>query len=106
MRRNHSKTNLELTMRKAVAGDALDLERLAALDSAPLPEGPLLVAESDGRLLAAMPLAGGPAIADPFAPTAAVIELLELRSGQLRASDHNGRKPLAGVGRLRSLLTY
>ena len=84
---------LELTVRRAVADDAARLERLAALDSASLPRSPLLVAEMNGRLLAALPLDGGPSIADPFAPTAALVELLRLRSAQLHATDGDERTP-------------
>ena len=65
--------------------DARKLERLAALDSAPTPAGPTLVAEMDGQLVAALPLSGtAQAVADPFVPTAPVVELLRLRAAQLR----------------------
>ena len=73
-----------LTIRRAGAGDMGPLALLAALDSAPAPSGPSLVAERDGRMVAALPLAGGRAVADPFEPTAEVISLLELRALQLR----------------------
>ena len=36
----------------------------------------MLVAEVDERIVAAVPLAGGRAIADPFRPTADIVELL------------------------------
>ena len=35
-------------------------------------------------MVAAMPLDGGPALADPFHRTAALVEMLELRARQLR----------------------
>lgn len=66
---------LPVTIRPAYADDEPDLWRLAALDSAAMPRHPLLVAESDG-LLAAVSLADLAAIADPFRPTAAVVDLL------------------------------
>jgi hypothetical protein len=67
-------------IRAARGSDGAALERLAALDSAEVPAGGLLVAEADGRLVAAIATATGQAIADPFLPTADVIALLELRA--------------------------
>ena len=72
-----------LTVRRAAAQDAGQLLRLAALDSADVPSGDVLVAESSGRLLAALSLADGRAVADPFEPTAQLVDLLRLRAGQL-----------------------
>jgi len=90
-----------VTVRHARAEDAGALERLAALDSAHAPGGPLLVAESDAGIVAALPVGSGRPIADPFEPTAEVLALLELRATQLR----EGRKPRRGLGeRIRSLL--
>jgi hypothetical protein len=65
-------------------GDALG--RLAALDSARVPAGELLVAETEGALVAAHAPATGATIADPFRRTAEVVELLELRGSMLRAA--------------------
>ncbi len=48
--------------------DRAALMRLAALDSGPIPFGAWLVAEVEGELWAALPLAGGRAVADPFRP--------------------------------------
>ena len=52
------------------------MTRLASLDSAPVPPGPLLLAERDGELRAALSLSDGRAVADPFHPTAAIVDLL------------------------------
>jgi hypothetical protein len=67
------------TIRTAQAADANDLRRLAELDSSRMPNGPLLVGEVDGELVAAVPIAGGPGIArdvrggqPPRAPRGAV----------------------------------
>jgi hypothetical protein len=76
----------KITVRRAVAGDSSELERLAALDSARPPTGPALVAEADSRMLAALPLGSGRPIADPFEPTAAILALLELRAEQIDAA--------------------
>jgi len=66
--------------------DSPALVDLAALDSAPAPVGACVVAEVEGELWAAVPLAGGRAVADPFKPTADIVALLELRAAQIRAA--------------------
>jgi hypothetical protein len=91
---------LNVTVRRAGPADETGLIRLAALDSAKPPRGPTLVAETDSRLLAALPLGAGRAIADPFEPTAEIVALLELRKRQL-AEEEERRE---SRGRLRSLL--
>src|SRR5918997_984343 len=55
-----------VTIRPSRDDDRPALARLAALDEAPAPQGSMLVAEVDGAPRAALPLAGGRAIADPF----------------------------------------
>ena len=67
-------------IRAARGSDGSALERLAALDSAEVPAGSLLVAEANGRLVAAIASDTGEAIADPVLPPADVIALLELRA--------------------------
>jgi hypothetical protein len=67
------------------------IERLARLDSARRPSGPVLVAAVGGEPVAALPLEGGPAIAEPFHPTAALVSLLELRAAQMRDRPSPGR---------------
>jgi hypothetical protein len=69
-----------LVIRPAYPDDHASLARLAALDSARPLSGATLVAERDGRILAALSVADGRAIADPFAPTADLIALLRLRA--------------------------
>jgi hypothetical protein len=74
-------TNAErLVLRRSSAEDAPALARLARLDSAPRPRGEMLVAEVDERIVAAVPVDGGRAIADPFRPTADIVELLQARA--------------------------
>jgi hypothetical protein len=89
-----------VTVRRTGSGDQVALARLAALDSASPPRGPALVAEADSRMLAALPLGSGRAIADPFEPTAELVALLELRRAQIDGAET--RAPRGG--RLRSLL--
>jgi hypothetical protein len=90
----------DITVRRSVPGDAGQLERLAALDSARPPSGPALVAVADGRMLAALPLGSGRPIADPFEPTAAVVALLELRARQMAGTAERR----GWADRLRSLI--
>jgi len=73
-------------IRPAQGSDVGALRRLAELDSAHVPGGALLVAETDGALVAAHDPATGATIADPFRHTAAVVELLQLRGALLRTS--------------------
>ena len=65
-------------IRAARGSDGPALQDLAALDSAAVPTGAMLVAESDGALVAALDAETGARIADPFRPTADVVALLEL----------------------------
>ena len=81
-----------VTVRYAVGDDERALARLAELDSAERPQGPALVAESGARILAALPLGSGPAIADPFESTAELVALLEFRRAQLRRHDETARR--------------
>jgi len=73
-----------VVIRIATPADLDDLRRLAALDSARALLGTLLVAESDGEIRAAYSVDEGRAIADPFVPTAGLVELLKARSARLR----------------------
>jgi hypothetical protein len=90
---------MNITVRYSAASDLSELARLAALDSASPPRGPALIAEADSRMLAALPLGSGRPIADPFEPTAEIVELLRLRADQLKTDDGSGLRD-----RLRSLL--
>ena len=65
-----------ITLRSATAADAPILELLAALDSRSVPAGDLVVAEHDGRIVAAVAVATLDAIADPFVRTAHAVDLL------------------------------
>jgi hypothetical protein len=69
--------------------DEGELARLAELDTAKPPSQPLLGATFDGRLVAALSLATGESIADPFRPTAGIRSLLVTRARQLRGGGPN-----------------
>jgi hypothetical protein len=74
-------TSSPLTLRPATSADAADLERLAALDSASPLGGEVLVAYAGGELRAALSLETGRAVADPFWPSADLVELLKAAAG-------------------------
>jgi len=78
------------TIRPATEADAETLRRLAILDTRRPLAGRILVAEDDGRVIAALSLDERRAIADPFEPSATALALLRARAGALRAS---GRVP-------------
>jgi hypothetical protein len=85
-----------VTVRLASPEDARGLDRLAQMDSGSPSAGPALVAEVDGELVAALPLGGGRALADPFRATSELVRLLELRAAQL---DGDRRKRGRWLGR-------
>jgi hypothetical protein len=89
----------EATVRYANSGDTLALERLAQLDCGSMPAGPALVAEVDGVIVAALPLVGGRALADPFRPTAGLVRLLERQAARLRRGGREQSRRLR-VGRV------
>jgi hypothetical protein len=92
-----------IVIRRLTDDDRAAVTRLAQLEeSAPAPDGELLGAESDGRLVAAISLTTGAGVADPFTRTQEVQEMLRLRLSHLRRRDpvlRNGRprRPTAGV---------
>jgi hypothetical protein len=75
-----------ITIRPAHEGDADSVKRLAELDERPVPAGPLLVAEVDGSVEAAIGLEGCKTIANPFSRSSAAVTLLHVRAVQLRAA--------------------
>jgi|SRR5579862_1128634 len=79
-----------VVLRLCTVHDDEALARLAELEGRPLQRGRFVLAEVNGALVAAQPLAGGPALADPFRPTAHVLPLMQLRVGQL-SSPARGR---------------
>jgi len=67
--------NDRLTIRLSTDSDRQRIERLAELDSRRAPHGDVLIAELDGRLIAAVGM-DGTAVADPFQRSGAVVRLL------------------------------
>ena len=85
----------DVVIRRSTSGDGPALAALSALDAAPMPFGPALVAEVLGAPRAVLPLDGGRAFGDPFARTDQLVALLELRAEQIRRE----RKPELSRGR-------
>jgi hypothetical protein len=80
-----------IVVRLAAAADRPVLERLAELDSARPPAAPVLLGVVGERPVAALSLHDGRTVADPFVPTADMLDLLRLRAAQLqRATDTPG----------------
>jgi hypothetical protein len=75
-----------VVIRAARGSDGPALRRLAALDSRELPAGDLLVAETGDGVVAALSLATGERVADPFRRTADVVDLLAYRARRLRGT--------------------
>src|SRR3954451_23109423 len=72
-----------ISIRNARLEDFIGLRHIAAVDSASVPRGPLLVADVEGEVVAALSLASGEAIADPFRRTAEAVALMRMRANQL-----------------------
>jgi hypothetical protein len=72
-----------IVIRFARGGDLTDVSRLADLCDRPIPSMPLLLAEADGELVAAVSTRSGDVIRDPFVASEDVVALLELRAAQL-----------------------
>ena len=78
-------------IRTARPDDFFELWRLAALDSADVPDEPMVLAESEAGIVAALSLETGDAIADPFRRTYEALELLRLRASQLPRHEERPR---------------
>ena len=95
------KAPTSITIRPAYADDERALYRLAALDSAAgVPAGPVLVAEVDDELHAALSMADGSVIADPFFPTQHLVTLL--RAHAAAVGEKRPRSPRRPHKRLRA----
>lgn len=90
-------TEGSVTLRCGSPADQAPLARLAELDSSTPPPQTVLLAEVNGQLRAALALTDGTVVADPFHPTADLIDLLRARARQLAATP-----PIRRSRRLRS----
>lgn len=84
-----------IAIRFSTDADRNRVLELAELDGRAAPRGEALLAESGDRLVAAVGVSDGVAVADPFVPTRDVVELLRLRAEQERERAL-GRGPLLG----------
>ena len=75
-------TATPLVLRPATSADTLELERLAALDSARPLEGEVLLAYAGGEVRAALSVESGRVVADPFWPSAELVDLLRAAAGE------------------------
>ena len=94
-----TQTQPSILIRGAGAADGPVLTRLAALDSAPVPFGPALIAEVDGEPRAALALRDGAVIADPFAHTADVVQLLQVHASAVAETTERSATRPAGFAR-------
>jgi hypothetical protein len=87
-----------IVIRPARATDEGAVRRVAQRDSRAVPEGELLIADVGGEVRAAISLATGEVVADPFRRTDELVRVLSLRHAQIR---HGNRRPNRGLRRLR-----
>ena len=71
-----------LVLRPATSADTAELERLAALDSARPLDGEVLLAYAGGEVRAALSVESGRVVADPFWPSAELVDLLHAAAGE------------------------
>jgi hypothetical protein len=76
-----------VVIRPATGADARAVERLAEASERRTPSGLVLVAEVDDDVVAALSVRERYVLTDLWRPTGDVVQLLELRSEQLRAAD-------------------
>ena len=69
------------------------MRAVAERDSSVVPIGMLLVAEVDGQVRAVLSLDTAEVVADPFAPSATLVELLRVRARQVSDGDQSRRRP-------------
>ena len=83
-RRRAATEDAPLLIRRAAATDEPENARLSALDELERPAGVRLIAGLGGRIVAALDVRSGRAVADPFVPTSGILALLGLRAAQVR----------------------
>jgi hypothetical protein len=76
----------EVVIRPAAAADTAAIARLAEVSERRVPSGLVLVAEVETELVAALGVDEHTLLTDLWHPTGDVVQLLELRSEQLRAA--------------------
>jgi hypothetical protein len=85
-------TDGNVVLRRGRHADIEALADLAALDSARPLTGRTVVAELDGRVVAAVSLHDGRVVADPFVPTADLVEMLHVHTAGGRSDNARARR--------------
>src|SRR6478672_10083865 len=75
----------DVELRLCRVSDDRDLDRLAELDGRPVPYGRMVVAAVGGRVVAALPLAGGEALRDPEPRRRLIPRYVNLMRGSIHA---------------------
>ncbi|MBV9311239.1 MAG: hypothetical protein JOZ73_10420 [Solirubrobacterales bacterium] len=101
-----SKVSEHLTIRRNHPDGGAAIVRLAALAGAPVPPSPFLLAEVDGELRAALSLASGRVIADPFHPSFHLTALLRVHSSTAESERPAARARRYRRGRLALVLRH
>jgi hypothetical protein len=91
-------TSSSLTVRQSRPGEAA-VEQLAQLDSVKRLTGRVLVAEAEGRAIAAISVDDGRTAADPFVPSSDAVAVLRMRAAQLQPSVTAGARRRRFAGR-------
>jgi hypothetical protein len=99
-RRSGDAAGGEITIRRSRPADESALAALAAVDSASALRGERLVAEVDGRLVAALSTSDGRVVADPFLPSAGAVELLRVRAANAGGRGRAARRRRLALPRL------
>jgi hypothetical protein len=86
-----------LTIRLANGHDSAAIAAVAERDTSPMPPAPHLVAERDGAIQAVLSLRTAAVVADPFRPTAELVELLRQRARQMHLAEPAGRGRRMGL---------
>jgi hypothetical protein len=76
----------DVVIRPAAPADTVAVARLAEASERRVPSGLVLVAEVDAELVAALAVGDRVVLTDLWRPTGDVVQLLELRTEQLRAA--------------------
>ncbi|MBJ7331646.1 MAG: hypothetical protein JHC95_17255 [Solirubrobacteraceae bacterium] len=94
-----------ITIRPASEHDLPMLERLAALDETADLHLPTLLAEQDGKAVAALSLSDGLIAADPFVRTGDAVALLRLRAARLTGAIAAPQRSVLRLRRHRRTIT-
>lgn len=90
-----------ITLRPAMPADMPAVRELEILDSRPPLRGPILLAESRGRPLAAMAIRDGAVVADPFRRVRAAVALLRTQRELLEREERPSAEHRLAFPRLR-----